>query len=103
MVWKGTTSFGCGRANCKGKPGATVPEWFVVCEYWPPGNVQGQFKQEVGTQIHKFVKHHGGDDVAQYVLYLHDKMTGAAGRATWSWGAVVAMMMAAVGMGSLMW
>ena len=26
--------------------------WFLVCEYWPPGNVEGEFKAEVQRQIH---------------------------------------------------
>lgn len=45
LVWKGTTSVGCGRSNCTGKGDA--PGWYVVCEYYPPGNVQGQFKENV--------------------------------------------------------
>jgi pathogenesis-related protein 1 len=35
IVWRGTTSVGCSRAQC----GNT---WFWVCDYFPAGNVIGQ-------------------------------------------------------------
>ncbi|KAH8178839.1 cysteine-rich secretory protein family protein [Sarocladium implicatum] len=41
LVWKDTTDVGCARRLC-GRRG-----WYVVCEYWPRGNVQGQFEQQV--------------------------------------------------------
>ncbi|KAI9854221.1 MAG: hypothetical protein M1824_000547 [Vezdaea acicularis] len=44
VVWKSTTSVGCGRKLCNTK---TVPGWYVVCEYWPPGNVGGQYDSNV--------------------------------------------------------
>ena len=37
---------GCGRTSCQGKNG--TPGWYVVCEYYPPGNVVG-----AGNQIFK--------------------------------------------------
>ncbi|EED18728.1 extracellular SCP domain protein Pry1, putative [Talaromyces stipitatus ATCC 10500] len=48
LVWKATTDVGCGLADCSanlngdngGKTGKAVG-WFLVCEYWPPGNVVG--------------------------------------------------------------
>ena len=42
LVWKNTTSVGCGAADC-GNNG-----WLLVCEYWPPGNVIGEFGGNVG-------------------------------------------------------
>ncbi|TVY33755.1 Cell wall protein, partial [Lachnellula subtilissima] len=39
VVWSNTTSVGCGRTACGGKNG--TPGWYVVCEYYPPGNVVG--------------------------------------------------------------
>ncbi len=45
LVWKNSTTVGCGRKLC-GTNG-----WFLVCEYWPRGNVIGQFGDEVGRQI----------------------------------------------------
>ncbi len=47
LVWKNTELLGCGRARCGGG-GQNAGEdevsgWYVVCEYYPPGNVQGAF------------------------------------------------------------
>ncbi|KAK2879433.1 hypothetical protein FQN49_000893 [Arthroderma sp. PD_2] len=44
LVWKGTTSLGCGMVKCNLSPGDRsedheVDGWYFVCEYWPPGNV----------------------------------------------------------------
>lgn len=41
LVWKDTTDVGCGRRLC-GEKG-----WYLVCEYWPRGNVEGAFDEEV--------------------------------------------------------
>ncbi len=41
VVWKDTTKLGCGKAK------STDGKVFVVCNYDPPGNVQGQFSQNV--------------------------------------------------------
>ncbi|KAI1756852.1 CAP domain-containing protein [Xylaria castorea] len=41
LVWKNTTDVGCGRRLC-GERG-----WYLVCEYWPRGNVVGAFKDQV--------------------------------------------------------
>lgn len=55
LVWKDTTSTGCAVVDCTGKP--HMDGWFVVCEYWPPGNIVGEnnlwFKQNVQKQIHQ--------------------------------------------------
>jgi len=40
VVWRGTSHVGCGTARC---PGGDI--W--VCNYYPPGNVLGQFPQNV--------------------------------------------------------
>lgn len=45
LVWKNTTAVGCGSKLC-GTSG-----WFLVCEYWPRGNVIGEFATMVGKQI----------------------------------------------------
>lgn len=45
LVWKNSTEVGCGRKLC-GKE-----SWFLVCEYWPRGNVIGEFADEVGKQV----------------------------------------------------
>ncbi|KAI1158409.1 CAP domain-containing protein [Nemania serpens] len=41
LVWKNTSAVGCGRRLC-GERG-----WYLVCEYWPRGNVIGAFAGEV--------------------------------------------------------
>lgn len=53
LVWRDTTSTGCAAVDCKGQDGESVagtaaPGWFVVCEYWPRGNVLGEFGEEIG-------------------------------------------------------
>ncbi|CAK7231600.1 hypothetical protein SBRCBS47491_007988 [Sporothrix bragantina] len=51
LVWKDSLTVGCGRKLCGGKAdGSKSTGWFLVCEYWPRGNVIGQFAQEVGRQ-----------------------------------------------------
>ncbi|KAL7904248.1 CAP domain-containing protein [Trichoderma velutinum] len=45
LVWKATRGVGCGRKLC-GTRG-----WFVVCEYWPRGNVGGQYGEEVNRRV----------------------------------------------------
>ncbi|TDZ59878.1 Repressed by EFG1 protein 1 [Colletotrichum trifolii] len=41
LVWKNTTDVGCGRKLC------ADDAWYIVCEYWPRGNVLGHFADEV--------------------------------------------------------
>ena len=40
VVWRGTTQVGCAMAQCKGND-----VW--VCEYDPPGNWEGQYREQV--------------------------------------------------------
>ena len=54
LVWKVTTSVGCGRTECDGGQSGgkgNAPGWFVVCEYFPAGNVIGAFKENVQSQL----------------------------------------------------
>ncbi|KAL6850622.1 hypothetical protein ACO1O0_007746 [Amphichorda felina] len=44
LVWQNTTDVGCGRRLC-GEQG-----WYLVCEYWPRGNVEGEFDEAVGEE-----------------------------------------------------
>ncbi|TQV91944.1 SCP-like extracellular protein [Cordyceps javanica] len=46
LVWKATTTVGCERVLCAGDRG-----WFVACEYWPRGNIQGRYGDEVQRQM----------------------------------------------------
>jgi len=80
LVWKSTTTVGCSRTNCAGKKDdgdkKAAPGWFVVCEYYPPGNVIGSFKQNV----QKRVKESGKGDCPQ------GGACGGAGRLGAGWG-----------------
>lgn len=40
VVWIGSTELGCGQATCNG-----LDVW--VCQYGPPGNYEGQYRQNV--------------------------------------------------------
>jgi hypothetical protein len=50
-VWKGTKSLGCGRTECDGKGGDEAPGWFVVCNYYPAGNVVGLYTANVQEEV----------------------------------------------------
>ncbi|KAF1949398.1 PR-1-like protein [Byssothecium circinans] len=64
MVWKATTSMGCGRTECNGNGGKKAPGWYVVCGYYPPGNVVGQFTQNVQQQVPEEEQPEGPSDPA---------------------------------------
>lgn len=44
LVWQNTTDMGCGRKLCD-------RSWYLVCEYWPRGNVEGQYQEMVHQQV----------------------------------------------------
>ncbi|OAL28385.1 hypothetical protein AYO20_09502 [Fonsecaea nubica] len=52
LVWQSTQATGCGWTDCDGKNG--LDGIYLVCEYWPPGNVVGEnnlfFKANVGAE-----------------------------------------------------
>ncbi|MCJ1263277.1 hypothetical protein MMC22_003147 [Lobaria immixta] len=50
LVWKDTKSVGCGRKQCDNGDTDGAHGWLVVCEYWPAGNVDGEYKSEVQEQ-----------------------------------------------------
>ncbi|ORY55850.1 SCP-like extracellular protein [Pseudomassariella vexata] len=47
LVWKTTTDVGCSARIC-GDAG-----WYLVCEYWPRGNIIGEFREEVGDDVNE--------------------------------------------------
>ncbi|KAF2441101.1 PR-1-like protein [Karstenula rhodostoma CBS 690.94] len=51
LVWKATKTVGCGRTECDGQDKGKAPGWFVVCEYYPPGNVIGSFVENVQAKV----------------------------------------------------
>lgn len=48
LVWKNTTDVGCAVIDCNNNANGGVQGAYLVCEYSPAGNVQGQFKWNVG-------------------------------------------------------
>lgn len=43
---------GCGRTSCGGSSGGDHANgWYVVCSYWPRGNVLGQFAANVDAAV----------------------------------------------------
>ncbi|OCK74704.1 PR-1-like protein, partial [Lepidopterella palustris CBS 459.81] len=55
LVWKATTTIGCSHTFCNSRPvsgeGQSAPGWYVVCEYYPPGNVEGEFGENVQAAV----------------------------------------------------
>ncbi|KAJ4301057.1 hypothetical protein N0V90_003147 [Kalmusia sp. IMI 367209] len=62
LVWKSTKTVGCGRTECNGQDKDKAPGWFVVCEYYPPGNVIGSFVENVQAQIPEDEQSEGPSD-----------------------------------------
>ncbi|KAI1191827.1 CAP domain-containing protein [Nemania serpens] len=54
LVWKNTSDVGCGRRLCGAKG------WYLVCEYWPRGNVVGAFAGEVDKPENSAARTRGG-------------------------------------------
>ncbi|WPH03748.1 Hypothetical protein R9X50_00663100 [Acrodontium crateriforme] len=44
LAWQNTTSIGCAATQCKNDAENGANGWFLVCEYWPRGNIIGEFK-----------------------------------------------------------
>ncbi|KAH6692451.1 PRY1 protein [Plectosphaerella plurivora] len=57
MVWKATTDVGCARKFCA-VDGREYEGWYLICHYWPPGNVEDQYADEVS--IGNYTKPEGG-------------------------------------------
>ncbi|KAB8349447.1 hypothetical protein FH972_023474 [Carpinus fangiana] len=85
LVWKDTTTVGCAVKECNGDykgEGSPAPGWFLVCEYWPRGNVLGQFAQEVQSQIDDSGGQVGNDDNIQGEGGSDGDRSGDSGSAT---------------------
>ncbi|KUJ22616.1 PR-1-like protein [Mollisia scopiformis] len=89
VVWADSVSVGCGRASCQGEGGMLLlllflpswflggdwlgdicandgigtPGWYVVCEYWPAGNVVGDNNQFFVENVRRQIKGHLSDTV----------------------------------------
>ncbi|KAK3699492.1 hypothetical protein LTR37_016449 [Vermiconidia calcicola] len=53
IVWKKTTTVGCASVLCSslGGVGPAVKPWFTVCNYGPPGNLQGAYAKNIGRPL----------------------------------------------------
>ena len=75
LVWKATTSVGCGRVDCgEGGANGAAQGWFVVCEYYSAGNVEGEYAAEVQGEIGKAM---GKGEAVEYVDFLYGRIHGS--------------------------
>ncbi|PBP25853.1 PR-1-like protein [Diplocarpon rosae] len=75
LVWSNTTSVGCGVSSCQGVN--NTPGFYVVCEYYPPGNVAGSQNQYFKDNVKKQVKGEQTDTVASGVTSTGHGSRGA--------------------------
>ena len=51
IVWTNTTSVGCATVDCSASglanTGGNVSPYFTVCNYYPPGNYEGEYANSV--------------------------------------------------------
>jgi len=91
LVWSNTTSVGCGRTSCQGKN--KTPGWYVVCEYYPPGNVVGDKNQFFVDNVPKQIKGKKTDTVESGVS------SASSGWQDARWGLGVLGVAAVIGVG----
>ena len=96
---------GCGRTECNGEGGDKAPGWFVVCNYYPAGNVIGLFTQNVQEQVDESEQPEGPSDPQvpddEGEKCPQGGVCGAAGRVgAGGWGVVwVVVSVAVMGVG----
>lgn len=91
LVWKHTQTVGCAAYPCNGMN--DVGGYMLVCEYWPPGNVEGTgrdrnifFESQVQSQVYQDV---GTGSTTSYDIL--SATLGATGVGTsWATGTLVA-------------
>ena len=77
----------CGGVDCDGVSGGNATGWYLVCEYYPPGNVEGQYAQEVGKVKYQLAS--GSGDAAKVANRLVNAAQGRrTGMEMWNWGIV---------------
>ncbi|KAH7034644.1 CAP domain-containing protein [Microdochium trichocladiopsis] len=81
LVWKNTTAVGCARAECAAGDGWGTG-WYLVCEYWPRGNVGGQYGEMVGP-------YEGSEPLGGGSASLRGRLSGGVGI---HWVVVVAVV-----------
>jgi hypothetical protein len=87
---------GCGRKECDGANGTTG--WYVVCEYYPAGNVVGDNNEYFVWNVKKQVEGKDTDTVESGVT----KSVGSMCAGKWSWGSAVLLAAAVVGGGMIL-
>uniref|UniRef100_A0A0N5A6M3 SCP domain-containing protein n=1 Tax=Parastrongyloides trichosuri TaxID=131310 RepID=A0A0N5A6M3_PARTI len=55
LVWKDTKQVGCGIAQ-QGQP-FYYYDYYVVCKYYPPGNIEGKYKENVLPSLDKGIEY----------------------------------------------
>ncbi len=77
----------CGAVDCDGVSGGNATGWYLVCEYYPPGNVEGEYAQEVGKIKYQLVS--GSGEAAKVANTLVNAAQGRwTGMEMWNWGIV---------------
>lgn len=77
----------CGAVDCDGVSGGNATGWYLVCEYYPPGNVEGEYAQNVGKVKYQLVS--GSGDAAKAADRLLNAAQGRwTGMKLWTWGIV---------------
>ena len=90
LVWKNTTTTGCGRQDCGDKG------WLLFCEYWPPGNVEGEYQQDVQPEL-KGMGVYDNTALGRYVQYIHEKTGSASKERVFGLGMWIVAIMIMVG------
>ena len=77
----------CGAVDCDGVSGGNATGWYLVCEYYPPGNVEGEYTQNVGRVKYQIVS--GSGDAREVANSLVNAAEGRwTGMKMWNWGIV---------------
>ncbi|XMA14312.1 hypothetical protein WAI453_007103 [Rhynchosporium graminicola] len=100
LVWGNSTSVGCAVKACGGENGLMnspdTPGYFVVCEYYPPGNVVGSKNQAFKDNVPAQEKGKKTDTVESGI----GAKSGAVRNGLNAGGALVMGLMMAVGFGA---
>ncbi|KAL5321113.1 hypothetical protein ACEPPN_011925 [Leptodophora sp. 'Broadleaf-Isolate-01'] len=91
LVWGNTTSVGCAVKSCQGEN--DTPGFYVVCEYYPPGNVVGNNNQYFKDNVLKQDKGKDTDTVESGVTSI------ATRDGVWAVGVLGMAALVGVGMG----
>ncbi|CZT09912.1 related to the plant PR-1 class of pathogen related proteins [Rhynchosporium graminicola] len=94
LVWGNSTSVGCAVKACGGEN--DTPGYFVVCEYYPPGNVVGSKNQAFKDNVPAQEKGKKTDTVESGI----GAKSGAVRNGLNAGGALVMGLMMAVGFGA---